>query len=88
MASFEHAKAAGAHWLAYNGVNYSPAAVADGSYSLFAFEHIFYRTSATANQQTVLNTIANQLLNTDATLLLGSLHVSRPVDGGIITPAY
>ena len=83
-----NAKAAGAHWLAYNGVSYSPAAVADGSYSLFAFEHIFYRTSATANQQTVLNTFANQLLNTDATLLLSSLHVSRPVDGGIITPAY
>ncbi len=83
-----NAKAAGGKWLAYNGVPYSAAAVSDGSYSLFAFEHILYRNTATTGQQTFLTAFTNQLINTDATILLSTLHVNRPLDGGLITPAY
>ena len=83
-----NAKNAGAHWLAYNGVIYSPATVSDGSYSLFAYEHILYNSSVSTNQQTILTAFTNQLINTDATILLSTLKVSRPVDGGVITPNY
>lgn len=83
-----NAVAAGARALAYNGVPYTPQAVAEGSYSLWAYEHILYKTSATTDQKTVLDTFSNQLLTADATLLISALKVSRPIDGGIITQNY
>jgi hypothetical protein len=83
-----NAVAAGAHALAYNGTPYSPANVAEGSYSLWAYEHVLYKNTATTEQKSALDTLANQLLTADATLLISALKVSRPIDGGIITTTY
>ena len=83
-----NAVAAGAHALAYNGVPYTPANVSEGSYSLWAYEHLLYKNGLPAVKTTTLNRIADQLLNADATLLLSALQVSRPIDGGIITTNY
>lgn len=83
-----NAVAAGARILAYNGVPYSPQAVSEGTYTLWAYEHILYKDGLTADQNTVLDTFSEQLRTTDATLLIGALKVSRPIDGGIITPNY
>lgn len=84
-----NAVAAGAaRILAYNGVHYSPQSVADGSYSLWAFEHILYKPTVSTEQKTVLDSFSNQLLTSDATLLLGAINITRPIDGGIITPTY
>jgi len=83
-----NAAAAGARILAYNGVPYSPQAVSEGTYTLWAYEHILYKNGVTTDQRTVLETFSDQLEDFDATLLISALKVSRPIDGGIITPAY
>lgn len=82
------AVAAGARALAYNGVPYTPTNVAEGAYSLWAYEHILYKTGATAEQKSVLEAFSDQLRTADATLLISGLRVSRPIDGGIITQNY
>ncbi len=74
--------------LSYNGVPYSPAAVAEGSYTLWAYEHLLWKNGLTAVQNNGLNALANQILNVDATVLIGDLKVSRPLDGGVITTDY
>lgn len=84
-----NAVAAGAHLLAYNGVPYTPENVANGSYSLWAYEHLLYRQGLSTGQNHAIATLlANKILNFDATLLIGSLSVSRPIDGGAITNDY
>ena len=83
-----NAVAAGARMLSYNGVPYTPTNVSEGSYSLWAYEHILYNPAVSTNQKTVIETICDQLLNVDATLLISALKVSRPTDGGVITGNY
>ena len=79
-----NAVAAGARMLSYNGVPYSPAAVSEGQYSLWAYEHLLYKNGLGVIKTSVLDTLATRLHDFDATLLISSLQVSRPVDGGII----
>lgn len=83
-----NAIAQGAHLLKYNGVLYSPEAVSEGAYPLWAYEHLLYKSSLTSDQKAVLDAIAQQLRDVDATLLISALRVARPVDGGIITNDY
>ncbi len=78
----------GARILSYNGVAYSPTAVQEGTYPLWAYEHLFYKDGLTLTKTNTLNTLANQLLNADATVLLSTLKVSRQSDGGPITNDY
>jgi hypothetical protein len=44
---------AGAFGLSYNGVPFSIAAVEEGQYSLWGYEHLYYLTSATGTQSAV-----------------------------------
>ncbi len=84
-----NAVAAGAHYLAYNGVPYTPENVANGAYSIWAYEHLLYRANLSAVQNyAIANLLGNKLLSTDATLRISSLNVSRPIDGGTITNDY
>ncbi len=83
-----NAVAQGAHLLKYNGVLYTPEAVSEGAYPLWAFEHLLWKASLSNNQKAVLEAIAQQLKDVDATLLTSALKVTRPVDGGIITNDY
>jgi len=74
--------------LTYNGVAYSTNAVAEGTYTFWAYEHLMYRSSLAGDQKTVADKIATQIKNTDASvsgILLPLMKVSRTVEGGVVT---
>jgi hypothetical protein len=74
--------------LTYNGVPYSVAAVAEGLYTFWGYEHVMYRSSLTGNAKTVADQLANQIKNTDAAVsgvLLSAMNVSRVTEGAVIT---
>jgi len=73
----------GAKKLTYNGFAYSAAAVAEGQYTFWGYEHLMYKTTD-AGIKGAANKIADQLTTTDGTVLVGSMHVSRASDGGVV----
>lgn len=87
---------AGAKELTYNGVTFSNTAVQQGAYAFWSYAHLMYPTSfdsaapATPEyiKKTVAQTLANQILTVDATLLLSSMKVQRLSDGGLVTQNY
>jgi len=84
----------GAVELGWNGVRFSDIAVQEGSYTFWAFEHLCYRSNygtVDANGKTVADLLATQIKNVDAIAageLLSSMHVTRAVEGGLVTPTY
>lgn len=80
--------------LAFNGVTYSAAAVEQGLYPLWAYEHVYYRSAYTGTAGgDVVDLIAAQIHNiaadtTDSGILISSMEVSRPNEGGPITPIF
>lgn len=73
--------------LTYNGVAYSAAAVQEGKYTFWSYEHLMYNSTFSGTAKTVANQIANEILTTDATVsgvLVGAMNVSRTVEGGVI----
>jgi len=88
----------GANIISYNG--YKPfsgtigapnfAAVRNGLYSAWGYEHLFRRSGAPANISTFFAAFANEINNDLATSTsaaqVGSMNVVRPSDGGPITP--
>jgi hypothetical protein len=76
--------------LTYNGVNTNNAGnVAYGAATFWTLEHMLYKSTLASAQKTIANGIATQMTNTYAPLsglLLGSLHVSRGVEGGVVSP--
>jgi hypothetical protein len=53
--------------LSYNGVAYTPAAVRNGSYSLWSYAHLYYLASQTSgNKLTALNLISDKVFLQDA----------------------
>jgi hypothetical protein len=87
--------AGGAQPINYNGVAYSPTTVEEGQYTFWGYEHLDYRSNygtLDANGQAVADQLAGQILGTDAVassgLLLSSMRVSRPIDGGLVTQNY
>lgn len=77
----------GANNLTYNGVAYSEAAVREGKYTFWGYEHLLYRSTLSGNAKTVADQIANQIKAADATqsgILLSTMNVSRQVEGGVI----
>lgn len=82
--------------LTYNGVPYSSANVANGSYSLWGYQHVVNRINGlSANQGLVRNAIINAIKDptfqgtaavyTGAFVPISSMTVERGVDGGPIT---
>jgi hypothetical protein len=69
---------AGAKALNYNGVTFGPAAVINGSYTFWTFEHLYRLTSSTGNTiGTHLNNIADLVWNVDADVVYtGTAHTS------------
>jgi hypothetical protein len=47
-----------------------------------------YQQTLTGNPKTTADLLAQQILNTDATVLVGSMHSTRPTDGGQVSPNY
>ena len=86
--------------LTYEGVTESQANVANGSYSLWSYEHFIYKTPAqggpTGDALTVITAIKNALqdntfqttgqYNTAGFVPQNSMTVNRTVDGGPIIP--
>jgi len=56
----------GATVLSYNGVAYSPAAVQDGSYTFWVYEHAYRVTNASGTILTTVNNIADNIFENDA----------------------
>ena len=74
--------------LTYNGVAYSATAVQEGQYTFWSYEHLMYRPSLAGTQKTVADQLAQQILTADATvagILIPTMHVSRSVEGGVVT---
>ena len=74
--------------LTYNGTAYSVQGIQEGQYTFWGYEHLFYRSSLAGNQLTVANQIRDQVKTADAVqsgVLLTSMHVSRPTEGGVIS---
>jgi hypothetical protein len=79
----------GAKELTYNGATYSDAAIQEGVYTFWGYEHLMYTTGIASDKKSVADQVGNQIKNTDANvsgLKLNTMHVSRPTDGGDVTP--
>jgi len=88
----------GANIISYNG--YRPFSgtigspnfdtVRNGLYSFWGYEHLYRRSSATANIVTFTSIFSNEINNDLATsttaVQVGTMRVVRPSDGGPITP--
>jgi hypothetical protein len=72
----------GAKELTYNGVAYSAANVVQGLYTFWCYEHVYYRSTATAAVAAVGDKLANQILTTDAPVKISDMKVTRQTDGG------
>ncbi len=62
--------------------------IRNGKYTFWAYEHMYYPSGTATDRKTVANKIATQLYNVDAQILMSSMRVSRPVEGGIVGPRY
>jgi len=77
----------------YNGVAYSTGTVFEGSYPLWTYEHMYYRSTADSDNAgtTVLaSSLAYYVQNTSTQnkLKIASMRVSRTVEGGALTTSY
>jgi hypothetical protein len=60
----------------------------EGVYTFWGYEHLYYRSGTSGTVQSTADTVANQLLTTDAPVRLSSMQVSRTTDGGKVTQNY
>jgi len=93
-----------AHRLKWNGVadwngntfnpdgtptgGYNDAVIQNGLYSAWEYEFLAYRSTFAGNGKAVADKIANEILNTTATVAgikLSTMNVSKQVEGGVIT---
>ena len=82
----------GAHEMTYNGFTYSTQAVQQGQYTFWGYEHLMYRFGGTfplsSQEKAAADALAKQIHDTDAIqagVLVGSMAVGRPGDGGLVT---
>lgn len=93
--------AAGAVELSYNGVKLGNLAanaslIAEGKYTFWGYEHIYYNNAANATVQTVAQRLMDQLVDgtytagvPDAPLpLLKNMRVNRLSDGGVVSQNF
>jgi hypothetical protein len=60
--------------------------IKEGKYTFWCLEHVLYRTTITAPQKDVADTMANQILTVDAPIRLDQMLVTRTADGGNVYP--
>ena len=77
--------ATGATFMNWNGFPYSLAAVQNGQYTFWVYEHLMYRSSLGGNQKVVADKIAKQIHDTDAAVLLSGMNVGRQSEGAVVT---
>jgi hypothetical protein len=80
----------GARALSWNGVPYSAAAVTEGQYTFWGYEHLFYLSSLDTTKKAIATTVKNQVAAVPgaAGLLLNSMNVSRVSDGAPVGADY
>ena len=74
--------------LSWNGVPYSVAAVQEGSYTFWGYEHLDYRATLAGNQKVVADQIANQIKSADGAVngpLLATMNVTKVTEGAVVT---
>ena len=74
--------------LTWNGVPYSVAAVQEGKYTFWGYEHLDYRSTLAGNQKTVADQIANQIKTADGAVngpLVASMNVTKTTEGAVVT---
>jgi|GEM_PF-3216951 len=72
-----------------NSVGSATPSLANGSYDLWGYVRLPYRSAALPNgspKRAIFDAVANQLRNFDAPVKLGDVNVQRFSDGGIIEP--
>jgi hypothetical protein len=72
----------------YNGVAFSDAAIQNGQYTMWGYEHLYSVTGLSSAENTWLTafkTILEANLGT-AGLTYGSMNVNRSEDGGVVGP--
>jgi len=86
------ALAGNAQELSYNGFYYSPTAVQNGQYTLWSYEHVYYKSGLSSTLKNFASSFASQLYTSDAAvsgvLLDSAFTASRDpatVDGAIVT---
>ncbi len=84
----------GALNLAYNGVPYSAAAVRNGQYTLWGYQHLYNKSGLSASLTTFKSSLAATIPNNLGTgtsasgLAISTMTVQRSVDGGPIGTLY
>jgi hypothetical protein len=76
--------AAGGQALNYNGAPYTLSNVQEGSYTFWAYQHLYVRQGTTGTPLAVASAIATDVINNTALIPLTSLNVGRQTDGGVI----
>jgi len=79
--------------LNWNGVPFSPAAVQQGQYTFWGYEHLVYRPNLAGTALTFATALKNQILGTAAATLapnvkVSDMQVSRTTDGGQVAADY
>jgi len=79
--------------LSFNGVKYDHAddMIRFGTYSGWSYEHCLYTATDTASlkNKSLINDITARMTSTDAVqsgVVSGTMHVSRSIEGGVISP--
>ena len=77
--------------LSISTSNLLPQAIWNGSYTMWGYENIMWRTSLTGDKLTFGNALKTQITNVDfynAGLSVNSMRVARTVDGGNVGTNY
>ena len=82
----------GARELTYNGVAYSEAAIKEGLYTFWCYEHVMYpstwNTAAAgtleAKKKAIADRYINQIKNVNAPIKLTDMKCYRASDGGVV----
>jgi hypothetical protein len=78
----------GAKYMTWNGQVDTDVNVQEGRYTFWSYEFLDYRSTYANPGKGIANRLAAQIKNVDAGnsgLLLSGMHVSRPVEGGLVT---
>lgn len=81
---------AGGVALRWNGVDFSAAAVKEGSYTFWGIEHIMWQSSLAGAKLTFANNLKSAILTADPTpnVKLSDMQVTRAKEGALITAKY
>jgi hypothetical protein len=75
--------------MTWNGVAYSPAAVNNGQYTDWSYEHFVYNNNESANQQTIIGSLVTTIESEDPTAIggisLSSMTVGRSQEGSPVS---